>query len=69
MSARDRHARQLERAGYVHLSMWLPEERVESLRNEYDICYRAEVERIRAEPPSPKGWPKGKPRKERTDAE
>lgn len=62
MSTRDRHARQLERAGYEYAEGWFPKAFAQRVRQQAE-AHRAEVERIRSEPPNPKGWPKGKPRK------
>jgi hypothetical protein len=54
--------RRLERAGFVHVSAWVPAAYAQRVMAQAET-YRAEVEALKAEESRPRGWPKGKPRK------
>lgn len=49
--------RRLARAGYAAVSAWLPKAEAERVQAKAE-AHRAEVERILAEPPKPRGRPR-----------
>ena len=64
MTTRKTQKQRLERAGYRFHSGWLPEGNPAGPRFDAQVAaFRGEVDAIMAEPPQPRGWPKGKPRK------
>lgn len=59
MTDRKAQKRRLERAGFVHVAGWLPTELAENVAQWAEL-YQGDVARVLAEPPLPRGRPKGK---------
>jgi hypothetical protein len=57
MSDRKAQKRRLERAGYVHLSGWVPAAYAAKVMQQVEM-HRDDVERVVAEPAMPRGRPK-----------
>jgi hypothetical protein len=62
MTDRKTAKRRLERAGFVHISGWVPAAYGARVAVQVD-AHKPDVAVILAEEPKPRGWPKGKPRK------
>ena len=62
MTDRKTQARRLERAGFRHVSIWLPEAYAKRVLGQAET-YREEIAKALDVESLPRGWPKGKPRK------
>jgi hypothetical protein len=59
MTDRKAQKRRLERAGYVHLSGWVPVENLATKRAQQHLdSYRPDADAIANEPPKPRGRPR-----------
>jgi hypothetical protein len=56
MTDRKAHKRRLERAGYVHLSGWVPTAYALRVAQQVDM-HREDVAKVLALPPKPRGRP------------